>query len=365
MADYLIEESNHLQNLERRLKEAKDVNVPALARTDIPHGYADAMPLFEMVMNQILDVKALPLSSVPYGQIETAAGAIEEATRLFNTILHTIAPSSADATHHNITRIRDHWRTSLAPALSNLQRYAWTDSSTQKMANKLAVLETRLESSAIDAGHAISEALQEKNRIATEYDTFSNDAASKIDELAKEGAELTNKLKETLAGFGAAEYMKRFEEEATHHRVSSWCWLGLTIAFAVLILLAGLHFISTERQTIEEAIKHGVSVAIATVSTRVLVMSILSIGLFVSLRNYSACRHNFIVNKHRINLGTFKVFTGAADDETRKVVLLQAMKAVIDPQDTGYLKSAGEPQHGTQIIELIQSGLTKSGGTHN
>lgn len=366
MVDYLQEEKNHLQTLKMRLDETENVSIDALARPDIPHGFAECLPIFAMVKNQILDVKALNLSSVPYGQIETAASAIQEANRLYNTVQKIIAPSTPDRTHQTIMTFVNHWRGNLAPALSNLQRYAWSESSTRHLASNLSELEARLKSSLHDATHATAEAMEEKSRISSEYESFSENATKRIDSLAVTGKELTDKLTATLAGLGAAEYMKRFEAEANHHNTASWCWLAATAVFAIMILCAGLHFISVENQTIEAAVKHGLPVAIATASTRLLVMSILSVGLFVSLRNYSACRHNFIVNKHRINaLGTFELFRSAADDETKKAVLLQSMKAVFDPQNTGYLKTAGETQHGTQIIELMQSGLTKSGGTHN
>jgi hypothetical protein len=80
-------------------------------------------------------------------------------------------------------------------------------------------------------------------------------------------------------------------------------------------------------------------------------------------RNYSAARHNQVVNQHRRNaLNTFRAFTEAAagDEATKNAVLLEATRSIFAPQPTGYGKGENEPQPAAQILEVFR-GVTDKG----
>jgi hypothetical protein len=94
---------------------------------------------------------------------------------------------------------------------------------------------------------------------------------------------------------------------------------------------------------------------------RVIVISILSTAILFCVRNYSAARHNFVINRHRQNaLSTFETFVKASrDDQTKDAVLLQATRSIFTPQVSGYLKTETEAPSPNQIIEIMRN-LTSS-----
>ena len=100
-----------------------------------------------------------------------------------------------------------------------------------------------------------------------------------------------------------------------------------------------------------------IAVVIQQSVSRLILVSLLTYALVISVRNFSAAKHNALVNRHRINaLSTFETFAlAASDNETKAAVLLEATKAVFSPQVTGLLKNEPEPAHGAQIIEIIKS----------
>ncbi len=355
MTDYLADEKQFLQTLEKHIRETEAIDIQLLARPDIPYGYADALPLFELIKKQIVDVKALNLSCVPANALHEAGLAIEEANRLFLAIMNVVPPSDDEKTKRNISFVLTHWRDTLTTEISNLFLLSLSPSSIQSTANELKQLREGLATATMSAT-----ATTEKNQ------EFLGDSEAAFNGILKLVQSKLDELKAALAGLGTAEYMLRFENEAKEHKDTAQNWLYAVFAFGWYILVAAFYFVWSDAHTTPAFLKHGVPGVITSTSTRLLLMSVLSVGLFLSLRNYSACRHNYIVNRHRINaLGTFEFFrSGAPDDETKKAVLLQSMQAIFAPQSTGYLKTASEPQQNTHIIELIQSTLTKGGGTH-
>ena len=96
--------------------------------------------------------------------------------------------------------------------------------------------------------------------------------------------------------------------------------------------------------------------------TKVVVLTALFYGLSITNRNYKAHKHNAVMNKHRQNaLSTFETFSSAAsaDDQTKNAVLLETTHSIFSNQQTGYLKSEGDSESNSKIIEIIKSVTTK------
>ena len=77
----------------------------------------------------------------------------------------------------------------------------------------------------------------------------------------------------------------------------------------------------------------------------------------LALRNYSAAKHNYTVNRHKATtLATFEAFiNGSANPEVKEAILLQAAKSAFDPQATGFLKGEGDNSQFTQITEMVKA----------
>lgn len=348
--DYLESEADFTNKLLMEVEQLEKVDIDSLARREVKDNFEKALPLFEVVRNTALDAKSLNLSQAPNNVIQIAYDRVFELNRKFHSVLNLRAevPDFAERRTQLINEIRDYWRSELAPAISNLHRFALAESTLSAAAVDMQDTLQKLNSELYDAQIRASKVEAFLIHSQGDYEGLAKKAKGQIDEI------------ETLLGkLGSTLYMERFEKEAKEHNYSSWAWLGATALFGYFIYRATNHFIHVDSELIAAASKNGVAAAISAASTRLLTLSVLTVGLFLSVRNYSACRHNYIVNKHRINaLGTFELFRSAADDdETKKAVLLQSMKAVFEPQGTGYQKTADEPQRSTQIIELFQSAV--------
>src|SRR6185312_16325799 len=89
-----------------------------------------------------------------------------------------------------------------------------------------------------------------------------------------------------------------------------------------------------------------------------IVFSGLSYALLWCARNYSANRHNYVLNKHRENsLATFETFAKAAegDPEIKSAILLQATTSIFAAQATGYSTKEPEVDQPSKIIEIMRS----------
>jgi hypothetical protein len=97
---------------------------------------------------------------------------------------------------------------------------------------------------------------------------------------------------------------------------------------------------------------------------RLIVVTILFMGLVFSLRNYAAQSHNKVVNLHRQTaLSSFQTFvTSTADPATKNAILIQATQAIYAPQPSGYLKNENEISQVPQlslIADLVRGGKSE------
>jgi hypothetical protein len=97
--------------------------------------------------------------------------------------------------------------------------------------------------------------------------------------------------------------------------------------------------------------------------SKLIVLSVLYFAIIWGSRNYSAHRHNVVINKHRQNaLSTFQAFVNAAEDKaTKNAVLLRSTETIFSPNASGYLTKGSEKQSTPQILEIVQNALGKQG----
>ncbi len=167
------------------------------------------------------------------------------------------------------------------------------------------------------------------------------------------------RIDKLITDLGIKGHAKRFRDEA-------WINHGLSAAFLLaggwLTKIAFDYTFESERHIQYAFARHGFHGALIALSTRLIILSLYTFGIFFCARNFSAARHNATVNGHRQNaLSTFEIFTTAqdADADTKKAVLLQAMVAIFTPQSSGYLKASEDNAPNTQtIIDLVKPGAS-------
>ena len=90
-------------------------------------------------------------------------------------------------------------------------------------------------------------------------------------------------------------------------------------------------------------------------SSKLLIFGFLAYLLILSARNYSAHKHNAVVNRHRENaLLTYKTLVEAGNEEsTQDIVLAYAAACIFSPQETGFTNNKNELSGSKSILELI------------
>jgi len=98
------------------------------------------------------------------------------------------------------------------------------------------------------------------------------------------------------------------------------------------------------------------------IARRLVVISVLLYGAIWCTRNYSAHRHNQVINQHRHHAyQSFQAFAQSATDPvTQATILLQATKSIFEHQPSGYLTRGGASQASTVINEFIDRVSPKS-----
>jgi hypothetical protein len=172
--------------------------------------------------------------------------------------------------------------------------------------------------------------------------------------------ETRQKVRQAAGEVTVAAYVKDFEGEADNHQKAAWYWLGatilislLTVGGAVVTLIPSIaHFLypvgglSTTQQVIQFTV------------SKLIILSVLYYTLVWCARNYSAHRHNYIVNRHRRNsLNTFEAFVKAVgeDRDTKNAVLLQATQSIFSSQASGYALKDFQAESPSKFIEIMRS----------
>lgn len=173
------------------------------------------------------------------------------------------------------------------------------------------------------------------------------DREKKLDQLEK-------RLRSTLAEQGVSMQAKYFGDEADKHVRMATKWGQFTGRWAAVVAMAAFASFFTHR--IPWIAPASVAEAIQFIASKVLLIGALTFMLIRSARNYSAHRHNEVVNRHKQNaLLTFNALVEAgATPETRNTVLNHAAASIYAQPDSGYVNSSADRgSSNTTLVEML------------
>jgi hypothetical protein len=193
-----------------------------------------------------------------------------------------------------------------------------------------------------------------------------SDRGREIDETLKkheeEAKEILTTIRKTAAEQGVSQQAIHFKMEADQHDADAKKWLSRTVTLTVVLgiyalLTLWIHKLPNLAPTNSyEAIQLAVS--------KILIFGTLSFLVFLSARNFTAHRHNCVVNRHRQNaLVTYRSLVDAASTEAnRDIVLTKASECIFAAQATAFSKL--DSNDGSySIVNLSPSAFKASSST--
>ncbi len=180
----------------------------------------------------------------------------------------------------------------------------------------------------------------------------------KVEENEKYSKDALEAIRQTAGKSGAVVHSKIYETKATTHAEVAKKWLITSvILFTLALVYIGyfLFFADLSYGSTPEVVAQSI--------LKVLFLSALTIGLFQSLKNYSANKHLQVVNDHRQSaIDTFQAFYEASADnaELRSAILTQATKTIFELGDTGYLSKGNSQSSLTLNLPDIVQKISRS-----
>lgn len=174
-----------------------------------------------------------------------------------------------------------------------------------------------------------------------------------------EAEKALNAVKEQAAEAGVSTNAQVFLTDSAAHAAVAKTWLKATITISVITLLVAIGFLYVifeyKPETTAAAIQYAVS--------KIILLSVLSFGIFWCARNYKSSKHNETLNKHRANaLMTFRAFVEGSEDQTIKdAILLQTSQAAFSNRPTGYESQVKEAPTINPVVEILGKSLAKTG----
>lgn len=213
----------------------------------------------------------------------------------------------------------------------------------------------------------------------TDLSEFRRAAESVINELAKRADQFSTTATEKFQQFDSVLIAKRdtlglqgvetqashFDSTAQSHDRTARLWMFAAIAFGLALLCFSWWSLSLHKNptyaptTAVETIQLGVSKA--------LVFSTLAFALLMSARNYSANRHNSVVNMHRQNaLMTYRAIVEAGHEQSnRDIILTKAAECIFSPQPTGFGKSETSDLPAVSLVSVAPGAIKATGSGTN
>ena len=165
-------------------------------------------------------------------------------------------------------------------------------------------------------------------------------------------------VKAQAAEAGVSTNAQIFLTDADNHAKTAKKWLIATIGASIVTLAVAVIFVLISFKYKPES----TAVAIQYVVSKLILLSILSFGIFWCSRNYKSSKHNETLNKHRANaLMTFRAFVeGSGDQQIKEAILLQAAQAAFVNRPTGYEAQEKESQTINPVVEILGKSVVKS-----
>jgi len=325
-----------LNQVNERLEKILSYSIEELIREE-ELGTQFSFKEIEDIIVKIIDlfkrVKEVNLQEVPYSLLNSFNGQINQAITYFDQA-KTFDPklNNASATRtgiiNNIQNKYDNYYTHSVPILS----IGLLNS------NDLSVERSKL------------------NQLIAELENQRKEAKEESEKKLKELNDILESAKSAATQVGVSKHSSVFKTESEFHETESKKWLKYTtrILIGIVVAAIGLAFLGMLFTDNTEIVQFTI--------TKVVVLTALFYGLSITNRNYKAHKHNAIMNKHRQNaLSTFETFSSAAsaDDQTKNAVLLETTHSIFSNQRTGYLKTEGENDSNSKIVEIIKNVTTK------
>jgi len=162
-------------------------------------------------------------------------------------------------------------------------------------------------------------------------------------------------IQEAAGKAGVSKEAVHFQKEISRHHWGQFIWLGITAILTVGFIITAWFYnqwVSPISDTTQGLVQF--------VTTKILVFSTMAFAIAFSAKNYTASRHNLIVNRHRQNaLLTYQALTEAAKARgTEDIILAHAAACIYSPQETGFSKSGGEGGGSKSVLELLTKNST-------
>ena len=203
-----------------------------------------------------------------------------------------------------------------------------------------------------------------KDSMAKQIDEEVLKIKKKVDEILgiEEQAKKSLVAIQTATGnVGAAEFSKKFDEQAKTHVSLAVFWLLASIGFGFEIF-DYLSKLFNELQVLlsQMVVKNNgeisLPVLLQLMISKVLLLSFFSVAFYQVVKNFNANMHLYTLNKHRSNcLNTFQTFfQSSLEPKIKDVILLQATKAVFDSGDTGFITTKDITFNGMETIKVME-----------
>jgi hypothetical protein len=178
-------------------------------------------------------------------------------------------------------------------------------------------------------------------------------ASDEKDAILEDMKKTLGTIKDNAAEAGVTKHSGYFKDEADSHVLSASRWLKTALVFGLAMLAYSGLFLWLDHPASADANFYS---SIHFIVPRLTILLVLGFALGWSSRNYSAAKHNEVVNRHRQNaLNSFETFVKSTHDaETKNAVLRQATQSIFAPQDTAFSKNDVSAGPATQIVEIVR-----------
>jgi len=338
------------------------INPPQAAVYD----FSELKELFETIIRFYTDLLEIDLSTIPpahYSPINNTANEIHQALKQILGFNHQSTNSPRDGVRDMATRLRNAWYNAYTASIPHLA-YARVSSS-----SAFATLRRLEDASASLTKELSNEANRFKEAVSSTEKTWATKQVEIDQSLAAVRAAAEMKATEAHA--------KAFDEEAKQNHTAARKWLiatcfcvGLSVIVTCLLFGQDIKWLAASNSQVTPAFaannQPALDISVKNQSApvtqeflqktiaRLVVVTLLYFGVIWCGRNYAACRHNSVVNRHRRNaMQTFLAFRAATtDDATKNFVLSQAVACAFAPQQSGYLKNENLPEPAAPPLDI-------------
>lgn len=334
MATFEQEQQEH-KKLREVLDALKAINPESLVRADVlgkDLNFETGLPVFRRTLGLFHDLAECNLDNFPYETLNQIWAQANDALTVFQQIqkfsLQAHPQNPVQARDNLIAQLRDRWQQyyqHITPHISYAIRRGTDFDALEREARGTLALQKQL----------ASEFQTEKGKILAEM----------------QGA--LDRVRQAAAEAGVAQHAIHFRSEAEYHKRQALWWLLATGAFALATIAYALYSLGPQLNDLSAT---ALPRAVQLIVPRLVVIFVLTFGFVWSAKNFSASRHNFVVNRHRQNaLSSFETFVkGTADPQTKEAVLLHATQSIFAPQDSGFVRTEIAANPSGQIVEIIR-----------